>query len=265
MKAWCGIDVGARTTKAVVLGEDSAILGRALQRSGPHPVRTAELVRDDALRAAGLERDDLAAVVATGYGRGSIAFASQVFTEITCHARGVCHLLPDVRTIVDIGGQDSKIIFLDDRGLVCDFAMNERCAAGTGRFLEVLADIVHVPLERMADEARRAASPVRISSTCAVFAESEVVGLLSRGTPAPDIVAGVHEALAKRVVALCRGIRARPPIAFTGGGALNGGMVEALSRALGEEVLVPERPQTTGALGAALIAAENGWARPAPS
>ncbi len=265
MKAWCGIDLGARTTKVVILGDDNAVLGRALERSGPHPEQAAELLLDKALRTAGVERGELAAVVATGYGRASIAFASKVFTEITCHARGVCHLLPEVRTIVDIGGQDSKIIFLDDEGLVCDFAMNERCAAGTGRFLEVLADIVHVPLEQMGEVARRSACPARISSTCAVFAESEAVGLLSTNTPAPDIIAGVHEALAKRVVALCRGVRARPPIAFTGGGALNGGMVEALSRTLGEDVLVPEHPQTTGALGAALIAAENGWARPAPS
>ena len=251
---WCGIDAGARATKVVILGAGRAILARALCRSGPDPAATCGALYEEALVQAGRRREEVSAVVATGYGRGSVAFASRIVTEMTCHARGVRHLLPEARTIVDIGGQDSKIIFLDPNGMVRDFAMNERCAAGTGRFLEVLADIVRVPLERMAEAAVRAKSPAAISSTCAVFAESEVVGLLSKGRAAEDVVAGVHEALAKRVVSLCRGIRAVPPIAFTGGVALNTGMVAALSRTLGEEVIVPEHPQTTGALGAALIA-----------
>jgi predicted CoA-substrate-specific enzyme activase len=257
---WCGVDAGARTTKVVLLGEDGAghrILARALQRSGPDPAATCREVRDAALAEAGVPRESVRAVVATGYGRGSVDFASRLVTEITCHAHGVRHLLPQVRTIVDIGGQDSKIIFLDPNGMVRDFAMNERCAAGTGRFLEVLADIAHIRLEAMASVAAQANAPATISSTCTVFAESEVVGLLSRGRPAADIIAGVHEALAKRVVSLCRGIRAAPPVVFTGGVALNAGMVAALSGALGEQVLVPEHPQTTGALGAALIAAKG--------
>jgi (R)-2-hydroxyacyl-CoA dehydratese activating ATPase len=249
-----GIDAGARATKTVIIDGGGNVVAQALRKSGPDPEANSEAVFAEALSAGGIRRADVAQVVATGYGRGSIKFAGRVVTEITCHARGVRHLLPQARTIVDIGGQDSKIIFLDADGSVRDFAMNERCAAGTGRFLEVLSDIVHVPLDKMAAVAAGSASPCVITSTCAVFAESEVVGLLSQGRSAADVIAGVHEALAKRVVSLCRGIRAVPPVAFTGGVALNAGMVAALARALGEEIVVPEHPQLTGALGAALIA-----------
>jgi len=253
----CGIDAGARTTKVLLLDEKGGVLARVLRPSGPNPAVSCEAVFEEALARAGLCRTAVRNVVATGYGRVAIPFATRVVTEITCHARGVRYLAPAARTIVDIGGQDSKIIFLDANGMVRDFAMNERCAAGTGRFLEVLADIVHLRLEDLGAVAAHARSPAAISSTCAIFAESEVIGLLARGCAPADIVAGVHEALAKRVVSLCRGIRAVPPVVFTGGVALNAGMVAALSCALGEKVQVPAEPQMVGALGAALLAAHG--------
>lgn len=225
--------------------------------TGHDPARTGRRLFEEALRAIGAQPGDVACTVATGYGRAALPFATATVTEITCHARGVQHCFPDARTIVDIGGQDSKVIALDERGSVSDFAMNDRCAAGTGRFLEIVARILDLDLDQLGEVAARATQPVAITSMCAVFAESEVVGLLARGTRREDVLAGVHASVASRVATLASRLRVGPPAVFTGGVAKNAAMVKALAAALSLELSVPPEPQITGALGAALIAAER--------
>jgi predicted CoA-substrate-specific enzyme activase len=208
------------------------------------------------LAAAGMPAGDLDGIVATGYGRTAVGFADKQVTEITCHARGVCHMIPDVRTVIDIGGQDSKAMRLDEEGRVADFVMNDKCAAGTGRFLEVMARALEVPLDDLGFLALASLNPCPISSLCTVFAESEVVFLRGEGRAREDIAAGIHGAIASRVAAMLSQMGLEETVALTGGVARNSGVVRALCDELQLAVRVPERPQLTGALGAALIAAE---------
>jgi len=254
----CGIDLGARTCEVVILdaGTTERLTG-AMADTGHDPARTATRLFEECLAGLGARREDIARVVATGYGRASLPFADEAVTEITCHARGVRHFLPDARTIVDIGGQDSKVIVLDGSGAVVDFAMNDRCAAGTGRFLEIVSRILDLDLDQLGEVAASATHPVEITSMCAVFAESEVIGLLARGTPRQDVLAGVHASIARRIASLASRLQVGPPAVFTGGVARNQGMVGAVGRALGLELNVPPEPQMTGAIGAALIASER--------
>jgi len=254
----CGIDVGARSSEIVLL-EPASVDGFTyrIADTGHDPARTGRRLFDEALAERGAGTGDVACTIATGYGRASLPFADQAVTEITCHARGVRHVFPDVRTIVDIGGQDSKVIVLDERGAVADFMMNDRCAAGTGRFLEIVARILDLDVDQLGEVAARATRPAEITSMCAVFAESEVVGLLARGTRREDVLAGVHASIASRVASLASRMSVRPPAVFTGGVAKNAAMVKAVSRALSLELAVPPEPQVTGALGAALLAAER--------
>jgi predicted CoA-substrate-specific enzyme activase len=244
----CGIDVGARTTKAAIVAAGRT-LAEAVEDTGADPAATARRVFDAALAKAAVAEKDVAEVVATGYGRGGVAFASTTVTEITCQARGVQHLLPGTRGILDVGGQDTKAIALDEEGRVRDFLMNDRCAAGTGRFLEVMAGAFGLALS--------ATAPVAIASTCTVFAESEVVSLRAHGRSSADILAGVHAAVAARLKSMVDRIAMESPIVLTGGAARNAAAVEAVRRALRKDVRVPENPQTTGALGAALVAADR--------
>ena len=254
----CGIDVGARSCEVVLLEAETpdAITCR-ITDTGHDPARTGRRLFDEALAERGAEASSVAYTVATGYGRASLPFATQAVTEITCHARGVRHHFPGVRTIVDIGGQDSKVIVLDERGAVADFMMNDRCAAGTGRFLEIVARILDLDLDQLGEVARQATKPAEITSMCAVFAESEVVGLLARGTKREDVLAGVHASIASRVASLASRMKVGSPAVFTGGVAKNAAMVKAVGKALSLELAVPPEPQTTGALGAALLAAER--------
>jgi len=208
---------------------------------------------EDACKETGLARSAVAAIVATGYGRNAVRFADTTITEITCHARGVHHLSPEARTIIEIGGQDSKCITLEN-GRVRDFSMNDRCAAGSGRFLEVVAARLGVSLADLGGLTRASLKPASISSMCVVFAESEIVGLLAEGVAPPDVAAGVQFAIASRVAALV-GRSLIEPVCFTGGVALLPGMVSALETALSCRVRVPPDPQFTGALGAAILAA----------
>jgi predicted CoA-substrate-specific enzyme activase len=252
-----GIDAGSRTTKAVLWDTDArAVIGRGVIEQGvEQPGLAAELFAR-LLREHALNREQVHAVVATGYGRATVEFATTTITEITCHARGVRHRCPAVRTVIEIGGQDSKLIRLNGDGIVRDFAMNDRCAAGTGRFLEMLAQRLRVPLADLGGLAETSRAPTAISSMCVVFAETEIVGLLASGRPAADIVAGVQAAITARVAAMAgRGVE--PPICFTGGVALIPGMDHALARALGQPLAVAPDPMLTGALGAALLAAER--------
>jgi len=250
-----GIDSGSRAVKVVLWesGPDSLVAKGIVDQGVGQEALAVDLL-DSVLREAGTSRQDVERVVATGYGRNLLSFADTTVTEISCHARGVRHLRPDARTIVDIGGQDSKVIRLDPEGAVRDFAMNDRCAAGTGRFLEVVAQRLGVALDDLAELAGRSESPAAISSTCVVFAETEIIGLLASGVPRGDIVAGVQASIAKRVSNMM-GRAPEPPVLLAGGVALVPGMAGALEFALGVPVSVPPDPQFTGALGAALLAA----------
>lgn len=249
-----GIDAGSRSIKVVLIESDPPrILGRGLTDQAVHQVRLAESLFHQVLDQARLDPARVAAIVATGYGRNAIPFATTTITEITCHARGVRHLLPDTRTLIEIGGQDSKIIRFDRDGRVRDFAMNDRCAAGTGRFLEVVAARLELRLADLGPLARHSRQPAAISNTCVVFAETEIIGLLAAGTQPPDIAAGIQAALATRIAALAAR-HVEPPVAFTGGVALLSGVREALETTLGCSIRIPADPQYTGALGAALLA-----------
>lgn len=249
-----GIDAGSRTIKAVLVDADGRLLASAIADQGVRQEQLARQLLTDLLREHQLEDADLARTVATGYGRHSIGFADTTVTEITCHARGVRHLVPEARTVIDIGGQDSKLILLNADGTVTDFTMNDRCAAGTGCFLEVLAKRLQVPLAELGAMTARARHPAAISSMCVVFAETEIIGLLAAGTDPEDIAAGVQRAIAGRIGTMAAR-KAQGPVIFTGGVARVGGMDEALEFVLGQPVALAPDPQLTGALGAALCAA----------
>lgn len=251
-----GVDVGSLTAKVVLLC-DGRMIGHSLLPTGANSRAAAERAMEQALAGAGLALADVGRVVATGYGRISVPFAAQAVTEITCHGRGARALLPAVRTVIDIGGQDSKAIRLDDQGRVVDFAMNDKCAAGTGRFLEVMAAALETDLGGMVEAARHATQAVPISSVCTVFAESEVVSLVAAGRPKGEIIRGLFEAVADKVEVLAGRVGLEPPLAMTGGVAQNAGVVAAISRRLGVELLLPPEPQLVGAYGAALIAGEQ--------
>ncbi len=247
-----GVDLGSQTTKAV-LRKDGEVLSRCILPTGWAPARAAEEVRAGIVDLAGIDVEAIDRVVATGYGRVTIPFAAKTVTEITCHAVGSAHALPAVRTVIDVGGQDSKVIRIDPFGLVSDFAMNDRCAAGTGRFLEFMATSLAVEIEDFANPGATGDKPADLSSICTVFAESEVLSLVAEGMPVPDIVAGIHRAIARRIVSLVESVGLLAPVAMTGGGALNAGLRYHLGALLGEEILVPEHPQTMGAEGAAIL------------
>ncbi len=253
-----GVDAGSRATKVVLFDADrSEVIGSGIADQGVDQGRLAAALFEKVCGQARVQPDTVSAIVATGYGRNAVRFAHTTITEITCHARGVHHLAPDVRSIVEIGGQDSKCITLEDGGRVRDFAMNDRCAAGSGRFLEMVATRLGVDLEALGQLSRSSRNPVLISSMCVVFAETEIIGLLAEGVPPADIAAGVQNAIASRVATLA-GRCVNPPVCFTGGVALQGGMVRALEEVLSCPVKVAPLPQYTGALGAALLAARSG-------
>ena len=254
---YAGIDAGSRAIKIIILdGDTHEILASGIMDQG---INTTDLVSDlfmTLLHEAGICREDVAGVVATGYARNIIDVADSTVTEITCHARGVRHLAPDARTIVEIGGQDSKLLKLDENGILYDFVMNDRCAAGTGRFLEIVASRFDIDIRRLGEMAAGSLRPAPISSMCVVFAETEIIGLLSSGVLPEDIVAGVQDSVASRVVAMA-GRRTESPIVFTGGVALVEGMGKSLERSFGKPVRIVLNPQMTGALGAAIVASEK--------
>lgn len=249
-----GIDAGSRAIKVALFDHNqSKLIVTGITDQGVEQPRLAKTIYDQTLREAGLTSDQIHAVVATGYGRNRVAFADTTITEITCHARGVHQVAPGARSIVEIGGQDSKVIRLEDGGRVRDFAMNDRCAAGTGRFLEMLATRLGMDLSALGDLSRESRQPALISNTCVVFAETEIIGLLAEGVPAADIAAGVQKSIATRVTAMA-GRALEPPVFFTGGVALQPGMARALEEALACPVQIATQPQFTGALGAAILA-----------
>lgn len=251
-----GIDIGSTSGEAVILNGDG-ILAFSIVDTGYNSRRAAELALEKALASSGLRREQLGPIVATGYGRIAIEFADRQVTEISCYAKGMAHLFPDVCTLIDIGGQDSKVIAVGKNGKAVDFAMNDKCAAGTGRFLEVTARALQLDLCDLGEISARARRDVPISSICTVFAESEVITLVTEGVERADIVAGLYRAIARRVGAMVRRVGANPIIAFAGGVAKNSGVKRALEEALGVTLVTPPEPQIIGALGAALIARDG--------
>lgn len=252
---FAGIDIGSTITKIVITNQNE-ILSHVIQRTGAEHRRRAHLIMGDALSQAGLTFDDLDYIVATGYGRINVPFADAQVTEITCHMRGVSWLSPDVRTIIDIGGQDCKGIKVQD-GRLLDFIMNDKCAAGTGRFFEIIASVLGIALEEIGPLSLKSKNPAEISNLCTVFAEQEALLRLSEGVPIEDIVAGIHKANASRIYGMVRKIKIEPVVAITGGGAKNKGLCRCLEDRLQLPVMVPPEPLITGALGAALIAGEK--------
>jgi predicted CoA-substrate-specific enzyme activase len=253
-----GLDLGSVATKVVVCdGDDFVAIAHGLAPTGWQPMRAAQTALDQAISHAGIPLDRVRSFGVTGYGRHLYPEATARATEVTCQARAVHRLHPHVRTIIDIGGQDSKVIRLDEFGNALDFAMNDRCAAGTGRFLEVMAQTLGMTLDEMGEQAASATDVCSISSTCTVFAQTEVVGLLAQGHSAQSVAAGLCHAVARQTVALAARVGLEPPIALVGGVAHNEGVRRALSVYANADVLVPDDPQYTAALGAAILAAET--------
>jgi len=250
-----GVDIGSLTAKAVIL-QDTNILGYSIIPAGPDVVKVAEHTLTMALDKAGLGRDHLAAIVSTGYGRAKVPLASKAVTEITCDAKGAHYLFPETRMVIDIGGQDSKVVSLDREGRVIDFAMNDKCAAGTGRFLEVMAQALEIDLNQLGPVSLKHKKSVVISSMCTVFAESEVISLIAEGYPKEDILNGLHQAIASRVAAMAQSLRVENMVTLSGGVAKNTGVVKALEQSLKVKVKVPLEPQIIAALGAAICAQE---------
>ncbi|MCB2227851.1 MAG: 2-hydroxyglutaryl-CoA dehydratase [Desulfarculaceae bacterium] len=258
MSFFAGIDVGSLSSDAVIVDAAGGIKGWAVTETGAHSTNAAEAALNTALERAGLEPGQIAFTVATGYGRAAVPGAGKKVTEITCHALGAHTLFPDVGTVVDIGGQDSKVIRLGDGGKVVDFVMNDKCAAGTGRFLEVMAVKLGVGLDDLGRLSLGAEGEVAISSVCTVFAESEVVSLVAKNQPIPQIIKGLHRAVVNRVAAMTGTTGVKERVIMSGGVAKNQGVVALMSERLGVEISVPDEPQIVGALGAALIAAREG-------
>jgi predicted CoA-substrate-specific enzyme activase len=254
---FAGIDIGSLCTKAVILNGDGRMVSYSILRSGAVYRGAGETAINDAMREAGIGPGDLAFVISTGYGRSKAPIADTQITEISCHARGASHAFPESRAVIDIGGQDSKAIEVNEKGQAVKFAMNDKCAAGTGRFLEVMAQSLDVDLEEMSELAFNSDKEIEISSICTVFAESEVISLFAEGAAKEDIAAGIYRSIARRVTGLAGQIGRKGNITMTGGVAKSRGMVRALEKSLGAELLLPEEPQIMGALGAALIARDK--------
>jgi (R)-2-hydroxyacyl-CoA dehydratese activating ATPase len=253
---FAGVDIGSTMTKVVLIDTTDRVLSAIKGPTGPEHRQLANEVMKMALEQANLRLDDISYIIATGYGRVNVPFADDQITELSCHARGVSSIFPNVRTAIDIGGQDAKCLKIHN-GKLIDFVMNDKCAAGTGRFLEVTAATLGIRLEDMGDISLKSTKKIQLSNLCTIFAQQEVVALLSRGEKVEDIIAGLHLALASRVATLARRLKIEPDVVLTGGVAKNIGMVKAMKESLGCELLVPEEPLLTGALGAAILAKEN--------
>lgn len=250
-----GVDIGSASSKAVILKDGKDVLAAEVVQVGTGstgPKKAMEM----AFEKSGVKEEEIDFIIATGYGRFSLDDADKQMSEISCHAKGIYHLVPTARTIIDIGGQDAKAIRLDNKGGIKQFFMNDKCAAGTGRFIEVMARVLETTLDEMATLDEQAEDTAPISSTCTVFAESEVISQLSKGTDRKSIARGVHMSVASRACGLAYRAGLEKDIVFTGGVAKNAGVVRAVSSVLKTDVIVAPNPQTTGALGAALFAYE---------
>lgn len=248
-----GIDIGSTTSKCIILKDGTEIAGKSIVvagtgTDGPH------LALEEVLKDAGLTRDDIACTIATGYGRKLFEEAEGEVSELSCHARGIHFVFPDVHTVIDIGGQDAKVLSLNEKGRMMNFVMNDKCAAGTGRFLDVMANILKLDISQLEVEAAKSENPASISSTCTVFAESEVISQLAAGTNLPDLVAGICQSVATRVASLVRRAGVREKVCMSGGVARNAGVRNAMAKELGVEIAYNDMAQLMGALGASLYA-----------
>lgn len=250
-----GIDIGSLSSKAVLFNGKEVLSSNCLA-TGSLPRMAGEAVFEKALQTAGIRREDLCCIIATGYGRKILPFAHNNSTEITCFARGASFLSPGVEMVVDIGGQDSKVILVDVAGKASEFLTNDKCAAGTGRFLETMAHALELQVDEMAHLGHDT-DPAQVNSTCTVFAESEIVGLLAAEVKRDAIIAGINKAVAERTYSLANRLGIRSKIIFCGGVAKNSGVRKALERALKQSVIVPAEPQLVGALGAAILAFDS--------
>ena len=250
-----GIDIGSTASKCVILADGKEIISKSLIAVGAGtsgPQRAISQV----LENAGMKEEDMAFTLATGYGRNSLeGIADYQMSELSCHAKGASFLFPDVHTVIDIGGQDVKVLQIEN-GVMTNFVMNDKCAAGTGRFLEVMARVLDCPIQSLAQLARAGEAPVSISNLCTVFAESEVISHLAAGVSQANVAAGAIHSIATRIVGMAGRVGVEPQVVMTGGGALNGALVDALSQSLHQSVQVLGNPQVMGALGAAVFARE---------
>lgn len=249
-----GVDVGSTQTKSVIINEAREIVARSLIDTGANVVAAAENAYVEALGHSGLQEQEIEYVVGTGYGRYRVTFGNSQVTEISCHGRGAVHMFPETQTVLDMGGQDTKAIRVSPQGEIMDFCMNDKCAAGTGRFLGAAATALEIPIDELGPTALQAEKPVRISTTCTVFAESEVLSWLGKGKKIEDILLGVHQSIASRSIGLLRRVGIEQQLTFSGGVARNVGMVHVLDKALDLHVNVGEESHYMGALGAALFA-----------
>jgi predicted CoA-substrate-specific enzyme activase len=256
-KYFMGVDLGSTTAKTVILDDAGNVVGARIVQMGAVSREGLRRSIDGALGSAGLDLSDIVYTIGTGYGRRLVPGIGRSFTEITCHARGASVMCPGVRLVIDIGGQDSKVIAVDAMGLVENFAMNDRCASGTGRFYEVLARALECEMGEIGQLALNGRKDLEVSSLCATFAETEIISLLAEGAAREDVAASVHRAVAHRVLGLVALVGKRDPIVMTGGVARNAAAVHFLSQALERPLLVPPDPQVTGAFGAALLALDT--------
>jgi len=260
MRIAAGVDVGSTQTKAVLIGANGdgvKVLSRSLIDTGANVRKAAEKAFDECCHEAGVAQADVGFVVGTGYGRYNISFGHTQMTEISCHARGAHFLCPGTSTVIDMGGQDAKAIGVGPSGEVLDFVMNDKCAAGTGRFLANAAEVMGIGLDDIGPLSLRATRPVKIATVCTVFVESDILSYLSQGKRPEDIMGGVHLAIAKRTMSLARRVNIEPLVTMTGGVARNVGMVQALETVLGQKIIVTPDAQFMGAVGAALFSLEK--------
>jgi predicted CoA-substrate-specific enzyme activase len=255
-KYYAGLDMGSVSIKAVII-EEHRVAASSLLPAGGHYKKGAEKVMQTALAAAGISAHHLRGLVVTGLGAGSSPFPGKQVSDISCHARGCSFLFPWARTIIDIGGQFTKAAKVSPQGRIVDFLMSEKCATGSGRFLQVISRILQVPLDEIGPLSLQSETPVEFSTNCAVFAESETISRIAEGAKPADILAGVHKAMAAKVAMLVKRLRLEPEVVLTGGGGEDKGLVQAVSRALKLDIRVPETPRLTAAYGAALLAAEE--------
>jgi predicted CoA-substrate-specific enzyme activase len=251
-----GIDIGSTTSKCVLLKDGKDIVAKSLVKSGTG-TSGPQLAYKAVLEEACLKEENIDYTIATGYGRTSFEYADGQMSELSCHAKGVKHVMPNVRTIIDIGGQDAKVIRLEERGTIENFVMNDKCAAGTGRFLDVMATILQLDISELEEYAERATETVKISSTCTVFAESEVISQLSKGVELPNLIAGICSSVASRVASLAKRVGIKEDVCMSGGVAKNGGVRTALSNEIGKPIMYSEDAQYMGALGAAITGYEK--------
>ncbi len=251
-----GIDIGSTSSKAVILEDGIRVAARKVIEAGIGS-EGPDRVFVDALSEAGITREEITRVMATGYGRMTFPGADDQASELSCHGKGIHYLIPEARVVIDIGGQDAKVMQINERGALLNFVMNDKCAAGTGRFLDVMAGILSVQTSELAELAAKAEEPLSISSVCTVFAESEVISHLAAGATRSDVAAGIHQSVAKRVAGLGNRIGFRGPIAMSGGVALNAGVVRALEHELGKQIVTHPDAQLAGAYGAAILAFEK--------